>query len=333
MSEHFSLWRDRCLAFTDARNEAQEFLCRFCGQESRFAELCATPQSGPYHEEGETVQSHLLRALTFLYAVQHNAYRVHYIDEVCAAKQYEGFFIRLQRTLCTERAFLSAYILAHDIGKKDTAIQDEQGWHYKGHAHKGAGEEYGDFREACLNSAGCPTAERKLLRELIRIHMDINWEMSQKKETRILAAAHDIAERQGINSERFLTLLPAAFFLDVIVGSLESRLSGFETIARLIHYAEQEYRAFPQRKEEDALMLARKEKEVKKALLITYGLSPEEWFLRLHTPYGKERGVVVRIIERFMKGIENREDVRYLGEEHARELRMRSVRFRENKNK
>jgi hypothetical protein len=150
-------------------------------------------------------------------------------------------------------------------------------------------------------------------------------------QTQILGVAQGIAERQGINVERFLALLPAAFFLDAVVGSYEKRLSGFEKASYLIRYAEREYSTFPHKKEEDTLRLLRKEKEAKKILLAEYGLGPEEWFLRLNTPFGKERGRVVRILEHFIMGVEDDEDVRYVGEENARELRERSNRLRENK--
>ncbi len=331
MSEHFSLWQERCLQHREAKEQAQHTLEAFVQQESAFAELCATKQSGPYHCEGPLVRDHILYALTFLFAIQASECSIHHVDEWSSAKHLHGFFQRLQETIIKEKKFLVAYILAHDIGKKDTATEDEKGWHYYGHAQKGAEAGYSGFREACLRHAECSPSEGKLLRELIRIHMDINWEMSQKKETAVLRVARDVAERQGINVERFLSLLPAAFLLDAVAGSFEERLSGFEKASLLANYAEQEYAAFPSKKEDDFLRKHRQEKAEKKAILAEHGLGPEEWFLRLNTPYGKERGRVVQVVEHFIAGVEDDEDVRYVGAENAQELRMRSTRLREKK--
>lgn len=331
MSEHFSLWQERCLQHSEAKRQAEQTLGAFVECEPVFAEMCATKQSGPYHCEGPLVRDHILRALTFLFALQNPECSLHHVDEWSSAKHLQGFFQRLQETVMKEKKFLFAYILAHDIGKKDTATEDEKGWHYHGHAQKGAEAGYSSFRESCLNYAECPLSGGRLLRELIRIHTDINWEISQKKESPILHVAKEVAERQGINAERFLSLLPAAFLLDVIGGSLEERLSGFEKASLLVKYAEQEYATFPQKKEDDALRKYRQEKAEKKAILVEHGLGPEEWFLHLNTPYGKERGRVVQILEHFIAGVESDEDVRYVGSENAQELRMRSARLREKK--
>lgn len=331
MSEHFSLWQERCLQHSEARGQAKKTLEAFAQKEPTFAELCATKQSGSYHREGSLVYDHLMRELTFLFAIQVPECNIHYVDEWSSAKHLHGFFQRLQETIDKEKKFLIAYILAHDIGKKDAAIEDGKGRYYHGYAQKGTEADYAGFREACLAFTECSSSEGKLLRELIRIHMDIHWEMLQKKETRILHVAKSVAERQGINAERFLSLLPAAFLLDVIGGSFEERLSGFEKASLLMKYAEQEYAAFPQKKEDDALRKHRQEKAKKKTILVEYGLGPEEWFLHLNTPYGKERGRVVQILEHFIAGVESDEDVRYVGAENAQELRMRSARLREKK--
>lgn len=331
MSEHFSLWQERCLQIKEAQAQAQAILNAFVKQERDFAELCATKQSAPYHCEGDTVRDHLNRALIFLFALQQPECAVQGVDEWNAAKHIKGFFIRLQETLIKEKSFLTAYILAHDIGKKDTAVQDDKGWHYYGHARKGAEASYSAFREACLVFAGCSPSDAKLLRELVRIHMEIIGNISQKKETPILGVAQGIAQRQGINVERFLSLLPATFLLDAILGSYEAHASVFKKASDVIRFAEQEYSIFPQKKEEDMLALHRKEKETKKRLLAEHGLGPEEWFVRLNTAYGKERGRVVQILEHFIAGVEDSEDVRYVGEEHAQELRIRSAALREGK--
>ncbi len=289
MSEYFSLWQEQCLADVQAQEQTRETLHAFAKKE-------------PFEA---AIRDHILRALTFLFALQKPQQNLIFVEEWVSEKHVQGFFLRLQETFVREKKFLCAYILAHDIGKKDPV-----------------------FREECLLFVGCAASEGKLLRELITIHMEITREITQKKETNILRFAQDIAHRQGINADRFLALLPAAFFLDAVVGSLNERLSSFERAALLTTYAEQEYRSFPQRKEEDVLKMHRQKKEEKRAQLAAYGLSPEEWFITLHTPYGKERGEVVKILEHFIKGIEDEEDVRYVGAEHTHELRMRSARLR-----
>lgn len=323
MSEHFSLWQERCLKNTHAAEQARMMVHAFAQQEESFLALCRVPQSAPYHAEGREVRDHLLRALTFLFAVQYPEHAIQEVDEWQSAKHLIGFFSRLQETLVKEKDFLQAYILAHDIGKKDTAEEDANGWHYPLHAERGAESIYATFREKALRFSGCTASEGKFLRELIRIHMQVIQEITRKKDTKILKAAAVIANKQGINTARFLTLLPAAFFLDVIVGSTYKEENGFEKAKLLMVYAEHEYEMFPERKEEDALRIQRQKKEARKKLLEAQGLSPEEWFVRLNVPYGKERGVVVKILDRFIRGVETEEDIRYVGKEHADELRMR----------
>lgn len=329
MEEHFSLWQERCLAHKEAQEQARSIVHEFAKINADFLAMCQTKQSAPHHAEGPEVRDHILRALTFLFALQYEECSLGKVDEWHSAKHLGGFFERLQETCMQEKKMLQAYILAHDIGKKDTARSDETGWHYPMHAHQGADMKYADFREKVLNFSHCSPSEGKLLRELVRIHMQIITEMSHKKESRVLSSAAAIADRQGINTNRMLALLPAAFLLDAIGGSLDEGVTGFEKAQFLIRYAEREYEAFPQRKEEDELRAQRKKKEAYKTLREKWGLGPEEWFLRLNTPHGKERGKVVKILDRFIKGIEDGEDVRYVGEEHAHELRMRSAGLRE----
>lgn len=331
MSEHFSLWQERCLAHEGAVQKAREIMEKLKQDETLFADLCDTKQSAPFHSEGSHVEDHLRRGLTFLFACQEPELGLLTVDEWQAARHTRGFFLRLEETLKKEKNFLLAYILSHDIGKKDTAYEDEKGWHYPNHAHKGAEPGYAAFREKCLTFAGCAPSEGKLLRELIRIHMQIVWEMSDNPETRILEVAKEVAERQGLNVARFLALLPATFLLDAIVGSCDLRASGFEKASLMVRFAEREYVSFPNQQAEDDLKLHREQKEAHRARLIAAGLGPDEWFMRLNTPYGKERGTVVAILDRFIKGVEDAEDIRYVGKENAEELRARSAQFRESK--
>lgn len=321
MTEHFSVWLEQCLKNTQAHHKAKKIMERLRVQDS-FHALCKTPQSAPFHTEGPCVEAHLERSLTVLFACGEGS-DVRDVDEWSAAKDAAGFFLRLQETLLQEKDFLTAYILSHDIGKKDTAFEDKNGWHYPEHAQKSAGAEYAAFREACLIACNRPPSEAKLLRELIRIHMEIIWEISDNPETRILAVAKEVAERQGLNVARFMAIIPAAFFLDAVVGSCHVALTGFEKAAAMLRYAEREYATFPKQKEEDNLRIHREQKEIRRKLLEKSGLSPEEWFVRLNTPYGKERGRVAEILNNFIRGTESEDDVRYVGPENTHELRMR----------
>lgn len=325
------MWQERSLRREGAVQKAKETIERFKQDEPLFKDLCSIGQSAPFHSEGPYGEDHLLRCLTFLFSCQESGLGPLAVDEWLAARSVRGFFLRLEETLKKENEFLLAYILSHDIGKKDTAYEDEKGWHYPNHAHKGAASGYAEFREKCLLFAGCSASEGKLLRELIRIHMQMIWEMTENPETRVLEVAREVAERQGLNGVRFLALLPAVFFLDAVVGSHDLRISGFEKASLMVRFAEREYASFPDRQKEDALRLHREQKEAHRARLIAAGLGPDEWFLRLNTPHGKERGVVVAIIDHFTKGIESEEDVRYVGPENAEELRVRGARFREMK--
>lgn len=329
MQEHFSLWQERALSDVRAQDLARAHVHEFAQKNAEFLALCEISQSGPYHEEGPTVQAHIARALTMLFAVQFPEHSILNIDEWAALHEYRGFFLRLQETLAHEKSFLAAYILAHDIGKKDTAIEDAQGWHYPDHARRGADASYASFREAVLEYFGCSASEGKLLRELVRMHMEIIFEIHQKKETTVLSFALEMAKKQGLNVERFFALLPAVYFLDAIVGSLSHDREGFLQSEYMRLYAREEYRSFPERCVADTQREARMRKQLREQQLLKSGLGYEEWFVRLATPYGKERGRVVEILNRFIRGVEDEEDVRYVGNEHAHELRMKSAAFRE----
>jgi hypothetical protein len=322
MTEHFSLWQERCLSDLHAKEEAEKVLQLLASNES-FSALCKTPQSGPFHTEGPTTEAHLLRGLTVLFACQKKEQGILAVDEWLAAKNLRGFFMRLQETLEKEKNFLTAYFLAHDIGKKDTAHSDEKGWHYPQHAERGAAPEYAAFREACLVACSRPVSEAKFLRELVRVHMEIIREIRSSPETKILAIAKEVAERQGINVARFIALLPAAFLLDAVTGSRDEYIKGFEKAALMLRFAEREYATFPEIQGEDELRLHREQKETRRKLLESLGLGHEEWFVRLNTPHGKERGRVAGILNNFIRGVESEDDVRYVGSENAHELRMR----------
>lgn len=322
MTEHFSLWQKRCLSDVNAKEEAEKTLQLLASNES-FIALCKTAQGKPFHTEGPTIEAHLLRGLTALFACQKKEQEILAVDEWFAAKSFRGFFIRLQETIEKEKNFLAAYLLAHDIGKKDTTYSDERGWHYGGHAEKGAAPEYAAFREACLIACGRPASEAKFLRELVRIHMEIIVELRNNPETKILAIAKEVAERQGINVARFLALLPAAFLLDAVVGSRHENVTDFEKAELMLRFAECEYTTFPDVRAEDGLRLHRAQKEARRKFLESHGLGHDEWFVKLGTPYGKERGRVVEILNNFIRGVESEDDVRYVGPENAHELRMR----------
>ncbi len=162
--------------------------------------------------------------------------------------------------------------------------------------------------------------------------MQVITECTQRKETQIMRIAEAVADKQGINKERFLSLLPAAFLFDAVLGSKSEQESVFESAQHLVRYAESEYQNFPQRKEDDVARVKRKEKEEYRKKLEESGLGNDEWFFVLNTPYGSERGKVVKILERFIKECEDENDVRYVGEQNAHELRMR-VRAMQEKEK
>lgn len=310
MSEHFSVWQERCLAHEKAQKAVQETIEGLKKEEAFFAELCTIKQSAPFHSEGPHVEDHLTRGLMFLFACQEPELSILSVDEWQAARHVRGFFLRLDEVLKKEKKILLAYVLARD---------------------KGAAQDYAVFREKCLLLSDCSISEGKFLRELIRIRIQIIQEISKNKETRILEVAKEVAERQGLNVMRFLALLPATFLLDAVVGSCNVHVSGFERASFMVRFAEREYASFPNRQEEDVQKLHREQKEAHRARLVAAGLGPEEWFVRLNTPYGKERGVVVAILDRFIKGVEGEEDVRYVGQENTEELRARSARLRELK--
>lgn len=328
MTSVFAQWREHVVHMPEHEAHARELVHVFAKENDAFFALCTTPQSGPYHTEGPAVRDHIIRALSGLFALAAGDVQLLDVEEWRAGKEYEGFFLRLNETLTREKVFLAAYILAHDIGKKDVAQEDALGWHYHGHAAKGAEVGYAPFREACLRVCAGKSSEAKMLRELVRLHMDMIYVMQAEKEQALLLFAKSLAKKQGINAERFMALLPATYCIDALLGSLSVHEASFQTAGHLIFFAREEYRVFPELREHDARVKARNEKRNRLARYRAAGLDYDEWFVILHTPHGKERGEVAAILDRFIRGVEEPNDVRYVGSAHAQELRRRSAKLR-----
>ncbi len=290
--------------------------------------LCVIPQSPPHHAEGGTISAHLLRALTALEGIAAGV-SILFVEEFVRERQLEGFFLRLEKTIKENTPLLRAYILCHDLGKQDTATHDGTCWHYPQHAHVGAAEAYAAVRSEILSRCGVEVAHAKMLRELVRYHMQIIARIEKTDNVALLHFLENAADRQGIHTKRFLALLPACLFLDAICGSLtkqEEQESAQTSL--LIAYAKAEREACPSQAIEDNLLITRKRRTRVREILRGEGLDFEEIFKLLHTPFGEARGPVARALTRYIKNIADDQDAAVIGIEYAEIIAERAAEVR-----
>lgn len=90
---------------------------------SPLGRLRTTPQTPPFHAEGEVVADHVKRMLMILDAVAQGA-TLAVIEECARERDYLLEFHALEQSLKTHAAFLAAYAVCHDLAKADTARFD-----------------------------------------------------------------------------------------------------------------------------------------------------------------------------------------------------------------
>ena len=193
--------------------------------------------------------------------------------------------------------------------------------HYPDHARLSALDEYASTREAVLDALGVPHAHAKLLTELIRCHLEVIKTCTLGADPIKYKAWAAIAERAGLNVPVFLDLLPAALFLDAVLGSLVLENGVTRVDTRLIlnlYKAERE--AMPERHAAREQALKRGRKAALNEALSTAKIDAESVFALLKTPYGPVRGEVMARIHHLIHDPNSPADFG----EHTVELRRRA---------
>ncbi len=193
--------------------------------------------------------------------------------------------------------------------------------HYPEHSRKAAADEFASTREAVMTELHQPAAKSKLLNETIRLHMEAINAFKDGPNPAKYHALAAIADRVGLNQTVFLDMLPAAIFLDAIVGSLvyvDGKYSADLHI--LINLFRSEREAMPARHEARIQALERGRKQAIREVLQEVKLDAETVFALLKTPIGPGRGQVMAEIHELVR---NPDSSRDFGE-HTPELKRRA---------
>jgi hypothetical protein len=253
------------------------------------------------------------------------------IEEFAREKTLSAEWVSLFSTISTNEKFLSAYAMAHDLGKPECVSvttdplyppgRGKELVHYPGHDRAGAGPAYAYAREAILKYFDLQSSSAKLLTELIRLHMDIITTFTASPNAAEFKAFAALAGRAGLNKELFLDLAPACLFLDAVAGSLHSDGgSKFHDLTPLLNWYRAEREAMPERHEaREAGEKKASKMAVKKAYADAH-LSPEEIFELLGTPIGPIRGEIMKKIDELVRNHEAEVDFG----DHTAEIRHRA---------
>ncbi len=104
------------------RARADATLAAATAREPLLAEALRTPQSPPYHCEGPTMEHHLRRMLTVLYAVLDEKLHLIDLEEFRRLKGYEGEIDELEETLKEQAGTMETFVLCHDAAKWATVM-------------------------------------------------------------------------------------------------------------------------------------------------------------------------------------------------------------------
>ncbi len=324
-------WIEQDVLLSKAGVRARNVVAELVGKIPEVKKLVETPQTSPHHAEGPTVEAHLVRILSVLFAVTGSITPwspsvgegprgspvgatpeggLLDIEEFVREKILFAEWKSLFSTITQNEKFLSAYAFAHDLGKAECVKIDDAGRvHYLGHDRAGASSSYAYAREAILKYFGLPSSSAKLLTELIRLHMDIITTFQSSANIAEFRAFVALAGRAGLNKELFLDLAPACLFLDAVAGSLEE-VDGrrFHDMTPLINWHRAEREAMPERHEAREAGEKKASKMAVKKAYADANLSPEEVFELLGTPIGPVRGEVMKKIDELVKNHEAKID-------------------------
>ncbi|MFA5947167.1 MAG: hypothetical protein WC813_04055 [Patescibacteria group bacterium] len=336
-------WIEQDVLLSEAGERARKIVAELAKKLPEVQKLVDCSQTPPHHAEGPTVESHLVRILSVLFAIQSSTSRPlasissatlmdrrvlasgtgpSSIEEFAREKTLSAEWTSLFSTIATNEKFLSAYVMAHDLGKPECVKTDELGRvHYLGHDRVGASPAFAYAREAILKYFELPSSSAKLLTELIRLHMDIITTFTASPSAAEFRAFAALAGRAGLNKDLFLDLAPVCLFLDAVAGSLHSdgRTKSHD-LTPLLNWYRAEREAMPERHEaREAGEKKASKMAVKKAYADAH-LSPEEIFELLGTPIGPIRGEIMKKIDELVKNPDTKVDFG----EHTAEIRRRA---------
>lgn len=169
--------------------------------------------------------------------------------------------------------------------------------HYFDHAKIGASDKYFEDREKISDMLRLGEYDRRMLTFLVRNHMEIfsyfSGGANPKKYELLVHRSH----KAGFDADDALDLMLASSFLDSAIGSVAYIDQKFLVDTKpVINMMLSEEQVAGHRRE-----LRREEKRVSKQrilkdALLKSNLSPDEVFLILEVPFGKERGDIMKKI-------------------------------------
>jgi hypothetical protein len=312
-------WIEKDVLVSEAGEKARSIVAELAGKLPEVKKLIDCPQTPPHHAEGSMVESHLVRILSVLFYI--GSTPTSNIEEFAREKTLSAEWVSLFSTIATNEKFLSAYAMAHDLGKPECLKTDDGGRvHYLGHDRAGASPAYAYAREAILKYFGLQSFSAKLLTELIRLHMDIITTFTASPNAAEFKAFAALAGRAGLNKELFLDLAPTCLFLDAVAGSLHAEGdSKFHDLTPLLNWYRAEREAMPERHEAREAGEKRASKMAVKKAYADAHLSPEEIFELLGTPIGPIRGEIMKKIDELVRNHDAKVDFG----EHTEEIRRR----------
>lgn len=279
---------------------------------------------------------HKYRDLLLAFAVLHDAAKgvtLAFDTKEGSKGASEGFMVRMKEGMkpATEAErvrydkLYRAYVASHE---GLTTVQTMIGFyetygiaaHYPGHEHEAATPAYTADRAAILQAYDVPAANVKLLTELIRYHIDVLGSFVGKADKQKYEIMMARAGKAGLNADVFLDLMLAVAYLDAVAGGVAC-VDG-KPVAQtqlVINILRAEREACPKRHEERVRLADGEKKKMYKAALDKAGISGEEVFKLLHTPFGPERGVLMEQVWLAIKDKSHRLDVG----EHSAELAKR----------
>lgn len=354
-TKYFLPWLDEVVLSFDRQRHAEQILKKLAEQSDDIAKLRLTPQSAPHHAEGPLVNDHLVRMLALVAAFEQRSSLAE-VEEVIREKNFLLELQSLEATLRDQTEFLSAYVIAHDLGKIETvsveglvgAIPYDKHFrafaaknptlsgrelqaayyakekirvHYRGHDRLGASERFAATRQLVMRFFDVPLSSARLMSELIRVHMDVIVPFTRSVDIARYQTLVALPDRLGLNKELFLELIPAALFLDAVAGSLHTDGQHFfSDLTPLLNWYRAEREVSPSRHEERVLAAQRGRKQLVKETLTEAGLEAEHVFALLATPHGPVRGKVMEDVYELIRRPQTKVDFG----PHTPELRQRA---------
>lgn len=174
--------------------------------------------------------------------------------------------------------------------------------HYKGHAKRGASQEFFAAREKVADLFRLQDIDRRMITFMIRQHMNVLTYFADGPNPQKFDMLSTLATKAGLDGDDVLDVLLAGTFLDSSVGSLAYKEGRFfvDTTA-LVHWLQSEELVAPLRRARRRDLEARRQKERLMSALERAKLSPEEVFELFDVSFGPKRGEIMEEIYALVK--------------------------------